>query len=165
LKIDAVNQIGNSDKFQLDDTCLGIALGYSNPISNRLKFYYHGGIDLNNDTSFGIAIADSSNGNLSLTKGGSGNLALSISNGLLNLLNSGSGAGCQINLTVNDVVNGTINLTGGTINLNADVKTLTDKDIEISDTSMGLVMSARGGTKKFRVYISDDLGTITAEEI
>jgi len=51
--------------------------------------------------------------------------------------------------------------------------TTTAKDIKISDTAYGLIMLARWtddthtapGTKTFRVYVDDDLGTITAEEV
>jgi hypothetical protein len=116
-----------------------------------------GGIVLIDSSSNAFTITKSNAGSLNLTQQSAGILQLAMQGvGDIKLLRDAS------NLGNIDIVNLS---TGGNINLLPDGKTTSTKDIEFTDNTHGVVMPSRAGTKKFRIYISADDGTIMSEEV
>lgn len=176
MKIDLYNQIYNSAKCNLDSMALGIALGLAPVggvlIDNQLTASFMGGVALDL-TGAGMAL---------------GNIAYAASQFLVSYANGIQILNTALNgIIINDASTsalsilksnaGNINITntaiGGNINLAPDDEVTTTKDIFFTDISHGVTMKARWtdnthsapGVKSFRIYVEDDLGTISVEEI
>lgn len=167
---------GNTNGFTWDD----------NANNTRVRFYF------NNMNNYVLEAADIAYGYGKLNvqpSGASYNVILGMqrsSDGKENDLSMGENYGIQLNCKIGKVQINNDETSGGGIELknNYDGNILLEnahasgkivltagdnvtcnKDIEIIDTDYGIVMTARTGTKKFRIYIEDDTGGIVAEEV
>lgn len=51
------------------------------------------------------------------------------------------------------------------LDINLANKATVNKDVEITDSTKGIILHARTGVKKFRVYVVDDTGALATEEV
>jgi len=131
----------------------------NNTTNSYLKLYLSDGLVLRNGPT-NSCFSISSNGSFEIRDGVTGNDIMSTGSGDIEIVNAVASTS-----SIFLKANGDIDITAKrNLNLYAS-KIFSDSDIEFNNNVNGIIMKSRIGTKKFRLYISDDNGTLAVEEV